>query len=96
MHPLNGLIKDVRDHIRHDFREEFDKVEKRKSDRASRLKIDGGLQVAMRFETAFIEVGRTQVTVKEISAYLKWANTVINKAWAIAKERGYIKPDANY
>jgi len=85
------LWKNIRDHIRHDYREEFDKENKhRKVERALFLKLDPNLQADIEFDNTFIRFGDTVIKVTEIERYLEWADGVITETLAKAKQEGYI------
>lgn len=89
---LYKLWLDVRNHIRHDIREEFDNEnDKRKNERAKRLKLDPRLQTNIGFTTDTIKVGGTTIEIEQINTYLEWAENVIAKVLAEAKANGFIK-----
>lgn len=90
-HKLHKLWFDVRNHIRHDIREELDDEEDgRKRKRAERLKINDKLQTSIGFSLDIIKVGETEIHVKEIASYLSWADKVIGEVMKKAKESGQI------
>ena len=89
---LHPLWQDVRNHIRHDAREEFDKESSyRKNKRGERLKLDPKLQVEIRFTMEAIKVGGTVIEISQINAYLQWAENLIMGTLNDAKKKGYIK-----
>jgi len=89
---LHKLLIDIRNHIRHDVREEFDKESSyRKNERAKRLNIDPTLQTNIEFDIDGIKVGEIKITIKEISDYLIWAGNILSKSFKEAKEKGQIK-----
>ncbi len=94
-HRFHKLWLDVRNHIRHDIREEFDKTEKRKSYRAKTLGINPNLQVSIGFDEGFIKIGETKITLSDINDYLTWAEDKIARILNEAKNKGYIKGE-NY
>ena len=91
-HKLHKLWFDVRNHIRHDIREEFDnKTSLRKSSRAKRLKLNPKLQTDIRFDPKFIKIGGVTITIDQINDYLDWADKIISDVLSEAKKKGYIK-----
>jgi len=85
------LWVDIRHHIRHDLREEFDKDETRKTNRATRLSMHEHLQGDIRFDTDKIKVGGTEVALYRVEAYLDWANQEITQVFQAAIKTGHIK-----
>ncbi|HEY1644797.1 MAG TPA: hypothetical protein VGF75_00240 [Candidatus Saccharimonadales bacterium] len=90
-HPDHQLWFDCRRHIRHDLREQLDRVEERKTDRAKRLKIHKNLQMDIGFEADGLKVGQTPVKMYRVEAYLDWADGVINDIFNEAIGKGLIK-----
>jgi hypothetical protein len=91
-HENHQLWLDVRNHIRHDIREEYDnETNKRKNQRAERLKLDPKLQTNMGFTTEAIKVGGTIIEMSQIIAYIQWAESLITDILNDAKARGHIK-----
>lgn len=91
-HEKHQLWIDVRNHIRHDTREEYDKENKNwKNVRAERLGLDDRLQTNIGFSETAIKVGSVQITLDEIEEYLKWATELFNKTMNDARAKGYIK-----
>lgn len=76
--PNSQLYKDVRDLIRHDVREELDKDEKRKRERAKRLGMKDGLQFALSYDVGSIRAGATDIHLKDISHFINLAEQVVN------------------
>lgn len=72
------LFRDVRDHIRHDIREEFDNNEKRKEGRAERLKMNSKLQSQISFDVGLIRVGAIEIKLVDITSYLNLADMAIS------------------
>jgi len=82
---------DVRNHIRHDIREEFDNNnDKRKNERALRLKINPTLQMDLGFTMESIDIGGVTIKITQINEYLGWAEKIINKVLDRAKINGFI------
>lgn len=89
---LHQLWLDVRNHIRHDVREEFDKESSyRKNKRGERLKLNPKLQVDIGFTIETIKVGGTVIEISQINTYLQWAENLIMGTLNDAKRKGYIK-----
>ncbi len=94
MHEDGDLFITVRDHIRHDVRENLDKEdEKRRARRLEELCVKENLQIDISFDPDYVKVGETKVTIKQIEAYLIWADSVFEKLFEHGKELGYIKID---
>lgn len=90
-HDLHPLWLDVRNHIRHDIREEFDnKTDARKNARAKRLGLNPKLQISIGFESGLIKIGGTVIEIDMIEDYLSWAEGVIGGVLAEAQEKGWI------
>ncbi len=91
-HDLHTLIRVVRNHIRHDIRENFDVEDhKFKNQRNSILKIDPTLQTHIGFHKDSIKIGEIIISIEEIKNYLDWARKIIEQEIKKAKEMGYIK-----
>ncbi|MFA5197158.1 MAG: hypothetical protein WC437_01890 [Patescibacteria group bacterium] len=89
---LNDLWRDIRNHIRHDFREEFDDVnDNRKIERAKNLKLTPKLQADIGFTPDSIKIGTVTVEIQQIINYIKWAEDVMAKVLNEAKKKSYIK-----
>lgn len=87
----HNLWIDIRNHIRHDVRENFDKEdEKRKRDRAANLKMPPTLQTNIGFDIESIKVGGILVKIHQIEEYLDWAETKIKEVLDSAKQSGYL------
>lgn len=91
-HELHKLWLDVRNHIRHDVREEFDnESDARKNARAKRLGLNEKLQTSIGFEPEAIKVGSTRIEVGTIKEYLDWAENIIGGVLKEAQDKGWIK-----
>lgn len=91
-HDLHKLWIDVRNHIRHDIREELDNEgNKRKNGRSVRLKLNEKLQTSIGFSPELIKIGETEIEINQISSYLDWADKKISEVLNKAKETGQIK-----
>lgn len=91
-HKHHQLWMDIRNHIRHAVREEFDKEnDSVKNSRAQRLGLDPKLQISMGFDIDAIKVGGTLVEIAQINEYLVWAEGVITDILAKASSDGSIE-----
>jgi len=89
---LHQLWLDVRNHIRHDIREEFDKDSNEyKNKRVQRLKLDPRLQTNIGFNINAIKVGGIRIEIRQINEYLSWAENIMTNILNEAKRKGYIK-----
>lgn len=89
---LHQLWLDVRNHIRHDIREEYDnESDLRKNKRVERLKLDSKLQTSIGFTTDSIKIGGIEIKIDQINTYLKWADNIIVGILDNAKKQGFIK-----
>lgn len=89
---LHKMIIDIRNHIRHDIRENFEQEDENRSIcRAKRLKIDPTLLTSINFEVDTITVGETVIKILIIKNYLDWAKVIIQESLDDAKDKGYIK-----
>lgn len=91
-HKLNTLIVTMRNHIRHDIREEFDNetyLKKIKS--LKKLNIPNHLQTDITFDKEYIRIGDKTLSLEEIDNYLYWAEKNIIKIFDEAYDKGYIK-----
>lgn len=90
-HELNALWIDIRNHIRHDIREEMDNDDsKQKAGRAKRLQLNPKLQFSMGYEVDVIKVGGTIVKIDTIKEYIAWAESVIESIMKPAIDAGKI------
>ncbi len=89
---LHQLWLDIRNHIRHDIREEYDnETSSQKNKRAERLKLDSRLQTNIGFSADWIKVGGIVIEISQINAYLEWAENLIITTLNEAKAQGTIK-----
>ncbi|NCU42015.1 MAG: hypothetical protein EOM19_04855 [Candidatus Moranbacteria bacterium] len=87
----NQLWIDIRNHIKHDIREEFDKEDsKKKKGREERLGVDSYLQMNLECKKNYIKVGSTIVSIKEIEDYLHKEKLFIDIVYKEAKAKGFI------
>lgn len=91
-HKHHQLWKDIRNHIRHAVREDFDKKNKSiNKEVARRLGLDPKLQINIGFDRDAIKLGETVVEIDEVTAYLTWAEDIITKILTKAKKDGFLK-----
>jgi hypothetical protein len=82
---------DIRNHIRHDYREEFDKEDRKwKNTRSEKLGLDKALQTDISFSEESIKVGKVTITTKDVQDYIFWASKLFNKTMDEARAKGYI------
>ena len=70
--------KDVRDLIRHDIREEFDRDDKRKQERSSRLGINPKMQLEISFNVGDIKIGQNVIKLVNISNFINITEQIMN------------------
>lgn len=93
-HKSHQLWVDIRNHIRHSVREEYDREnDKVKNDRAQRLGLNPKLQIGIGFDKDAIKVGETVVEIADVKSYLAWAEGVIAEILSKAQKDGYFKQD---
>lgn len=93
-HKDHQLWMDIRNHIRHAVREEFDKEDDSvKNSRAQRLGLDPKLQINIGFDIDAIKVGETLVEMAQIKGYLAWAEDNIAKILSKAQKDGFFKQE---
>lgn len=89
------LWVDIRNHIRHDVRENFDTTNEKDADRRERrlkqLGVPDGLQTSIGFDKDRLSIGTTILTMNEIKRYLSWASQIIADIMKEAKADGKIK-----
>lgn len=87
----NVLWINIRNHIRHDFRENFDDENHReKTKRAELLKMNPALQTNLGFSEEAIAVGGITVTLAEVREYLVWTGNIIMDTMKDARKKGYV------
>lgn len=88
VHRRKQLWLDIRNHIRHDVREEFDNENKKKKElRAIRLGIEPSLQTSIGFDKDAIKIGSTTVRIKEVEKFLSYSEKLFNKVLEIASNK---------
>ncbi len=93
-HKQHQLWKDIRNHIRHAVREDYDKENDNvKNNRAKRLCLDPKLQISIGFDKDAIKVGETVVEITDVESYLTWAEGIIAEILSKAKKNGFIRKE---
>ena len=91
-HRYHDTWTDVRNRIRHDFREEFDKEDRKwKNMRSEKLGLNEATQTDISFSEERIKVGSVIITLKDEQDYIMWAAELFNKTIDQARRKGYIK-----
>ncbi len=91
-HKLNSLIKTMRDHVRHDLREQFDDYsDNRKIEKHENLEISSHLQTEMYFDLEYIRIGKKKLSINAIEQYLDWAWACMEEILDSALKKGYLK-----
>ncbi len=91
-HKLNSLIVDMRNHIRHDIREQFDdESDCRKIQKLKSLKIPDHLQTYITFDVKYVRIGDKQLSLVEIKDYLDWVEKNMIQIFDEAYDKRYIK-----
>jgi hypothetical protein len=80
--PQGQLYIDVRNHIRHDVREEFDQDTKKKSERAKRLGLNPKLQLDLSFLDDGVKIGSTELHSKAVSTFIEVSSTTVHALMA--------------
>ena len=89
------LWTDIRNHIRHDVRENFDTTNQRDAERREkrlkRLGINDKLQTSIGFDKDRVSIGKTIVSMDDVRQYLSWASQIIANIIQKAETDGKIK-----
>jgi hypothetical protein len=89
---LNSLWLDIRNHIRHDVREEYDdESDTRKNKRAERLGLHPNLQTSIGFDLNGIKVGEILIEIDQINEYITWAENIITNILIKAEKDGFMR-----
>lgn len=91
-HELNKAIRNMRNHARHDIRENIDHENndgRRK--RAKQLGVHENLMVHIGFDENAIKMGNTVLTLDEATQYIAWATDILTEIMAGAIKAGRIK-----
>ena len=96
-HRMNPLLMNIRNHIRHDIRDNLDKgnhafkesMEKRLDD----FGIEENLQTEIEFSLEFIRIGNKIIYLKDIDNYLAWAEKHISDMLTKAREEGFLQEE---
>lgn len=90
-HRLNRVFREVRNHIRHDIRDNFDSDCEKRDKRWKYLGIDEQYQTQMGFSYEGIKIGSTFIEIRDINQYLDWVTNIVNSAINEAWKKGKIK-----
>lgn len=94
-HSLHNNIRDIRNHIRHDIRDNINNEDHDgRIGRAKKLKIPKQLITSIGFSPTAICVGSIIIEIKSIEDYVSWAEILFNKIIEEATQKGYIKNNA--
>jgi hypothetical protein len=90
-HPLNKTIRNMRNHARHDIRENInDESNEGRKKRAKQLGIHQNLMVHIGFDADAIKMGTTILTLEAVAQYIDWAATILNAVIANGVRAGRI------
>lgn len=91
VHPLNKTIRDMRNHARHDLRENIDHSNHDgRNQRKKKLGIHPSLLVSLSFDANTIKIGTTELTLNEASLYIEWATDILTRIMAEGIKAGRI------
>ena len=76
------LFHDIRDHLRHDIRENLDTETTSKARRAAALGLSPELQMELSFQDDGFKLGATEVKTIQIAAYINFAEAAFNTLMA--------------
>lgn len=93
-HKLNKVFGEVRNHIRHDIRDNFDLDCEWRDKRFKYLGIDEKYQTQIEFSHEKIKIGSTIIEINVINKYLDWVTNIVNLAINEAWKKGKIKMDS--
>jgi hypothetical protein len=77
-HESHQIWKDVRHHVRHDFREQIDENDKRTIRRAKKLQLKPNMLTNLEFGSKVIKIGNMIIEISDINEYLRWARSAIS------------------
>lgn len=89
-HKDHTTWEDIRNHLRHSIREEFDKDDELKEARSKRLGLDPRLQVNIGFDLDAVKLGETVIELGRVINYLEWAEKKINLILNEAQQSGKV------
>jgi len=92
-HRLNRVFREVRNHIRHDIRDNFDLDCEKRDKRFKYLGIDEQYQTQVGFSHEKIKIGSTFVEINAINQYLDGVTNIVNLEINEAWKTGKIKMD---
>ena len=91
-HSLPVNIRDMRNHIRHDLRDNLSDPENRiRTNRAKNLGIDEAFMVSMAFDTDEIKIGATSLMVEDVTVFIDEAERFFSNTTRAAVDAGRIK-----
>jgi hypothetical protein len=91
-HDLNKTIRNMRNHARHDIRENIDhESNDGRRKRAKQLGVHQNLMVHIGFDENAIKMGGTVLTLDEATRYIEWATNILTEVMAGAIQAGRIK-----
>lgn len=91
-HSLHMTILHIRNHIRHDIRDNLEhESDKRRIDRARKLNMPEHLITSVGFTPAAINVGNTEVKIRELEKFLLWAEDIFAEVIDEATKKGLLE-----
>lgn len=89
---LNKVIRDMRNHARHDLRENINhESNDGRKKRAKQLGIHQNLMVHIGFDENAIKMGATTLTLSQAKEYVEWAENILTTVMANGVKAGRIK-----
>ncbi|MDX2775986.1 hypothetical protein PV379_01280 [Streptomyces caniscabiei] len=89
---LNKVIRDMRNHARHDLRENINhESNDGRKKRAKKLGVHENLMVHIGFDENTIKMGTTTLTLNQASDYVEWAESILTTVMATGVKAGRIK-----
>lgn len=89
---LNKVIRDMRNHARHDLRENINhESNDGRQKRAKKLGVHENLMVHIGFDENTIKMGTTALTLSQASDYIEWAENILTTAMANGVKAGKIE-----
>lgn len=89
---LNKIIRDMRNHARHDLRENINhESNDGRKKRARELGLHQNLMVHIGFDENTIKMGTTILTISQAREYINWAESILTTVMANGVKAGRIK-----
>jgi hypothetical protein len=89
---LNKVIRDMRNHARHDLRENINhESNDGRKKRAKKLGLHQNLMVHIGFDENTIKMGTTTLTLSQAEEYVEWAESILTTVIADGVKTGRIK-----